>query len=54
MVNLSFEELNNLWSVLGGTYLPSAVYKVRLVRVEGSQRIEASEITTIGLTLVQS
>lgn len=54
MVNLSFEELNNLWSVLGGTYLPSAVYKVRLVRVEGSQRVEASEITTIGLTLVKS
>jgi hypothetical protein len=53
MVNTSFEELNNLWSVLGGTYLPSAVYKVRLVRIEGGQRIEAPEITTIGLKLVR-
>lgn len=53
MVNLSFEELNNLWSVLGGTYLPSAVYKVRLVKVEAGDRVEAPEITTIGLKLVQ-
>lgn len=54
MVNLSFEELNNLWSVLGGTYLPSAVYKVRLVRIEGAQKVEAPEISTIGLTLMRS
>jgi len=53
LVNLTFEELNNLWSVLGGTYLPSAVYKVRLVRIEGSQKVDASEITTIGLKLVR-
>jgi hypothetical protein len=53
MVNLSFEELNNLWSVLGGTYLPSAVYKVRLVKVEAGARIAAPEITTIGLKLVR-
>lgn len=53
MVNLGFEELNNLWSVLGGTYLPSAVYKVRLVRVQGTDAIHAPEITTIGLQLVR-
>ena len=53
MVNLGFEELNNLWSVLGGTYLPSAVYKVRLVRIEAGQKAEAPEITTIGLKLVR-
>lgn len=53
MVNLSFEESNNLWSVLGGTYLPSVVYKVRLVKVEAGDRIEAPEITTIGLKLVR-
>lgn len=27
----SFEQVNNLWSVLGGKYLPSAMYKVRQV-----------------------
>lgn len=53
MVNLGFEELNNLWSVLGGTYLPSAVYKVRLLRIQGSAAIAAPEITTIGLELVR-
>lgn len=53
MVNLGFEELNNLWSVLGGTYLPSAVYKVRLVRIQGATAMEAPEITAIGLQLVR-
>lgn len=54
MVNLGFEELNNLWSVLGGTYLPSAVYKVRLLRVESAEpAIAAPEITTVGLQLVR-
>lgn len=52
MVSLGFEELNNLWSVLGGTYLPSAVYKVRLISVEGGQNVGAPEITTVGLKLV--
>ena len=54
MVNLTFEELNNLWSVLGGTYLPSAVYKVRLVKVDADQAVAAPEISTIDLKLVQS
>lgn len=52
MVNAGFEELNNLWSVLGGTYLPSVIYKVRLVRVQGADAIDAPPITTIGLQLV--
>jgi hypothetical protein len=53
MVNLTFEGLNNLWSVLGGTYLPSVVYKVRLLRVQAADAIAAPEITTIGLHLVR-
>jgi hypothetical protein len=47
MVSLNFEELNNLWGVLGGTYLPSVVYKVRLVRIQKQQESEAPEITTV-------
>jgi hypothetical protein len=26
--------LNHLWSTLGGKYLPSVLYKIRLVRLE--------------------
>ena len=53
MVNLGFEEVNNLWSVLGGTYLPSVVYKVRLLRIQAADAVAAPEITTIGLELMR-
>lgn len=54
MVNMNFEELNNLWGVLGGAYFPSVVYKVRLVKVQAADVAAAPEITTIELdTLVR-
>ena len=31
---LSFQDMNNLWGVLGSKYLPSVLYKVRLVRID--------------------
>ncbi len=49
IVNLGFEELNNLWGVLGGTYLPSVLCKFRLVKIQAGDLVEAPEITTIGL-----
>ena len=52
MVNMNFEELNNLWGVLGGAYFPSVVYKVRLVKVQFDAATPASEITTIELDTV--
>lgn len=52
MVNMNFEELNNLWGVLGGAYFPSVVYKVRLVKVQFDQATPASEIQTIQLDTV--
>ena len=30
-VNLDFNELNNLWSLVGAKYIPSAVYKMRML-----------------------
>lgn len=30
MQSINFEQLNYLWSILGGKYLPSVMYKVRL------------------------
>jgi hypothetical protein len=41
------EALNHLWGVLGGAYFPSAVYKVRLVRIQRDVSLAGPEITTI-------
>jgi hypothetical protein len=30
-VNFSFDELNSVWSLMGLKYMPSAVYKVKLL-----------------------
>lgn len=34
MENLKIPDLNNLWSLMGGKYLPSAFYKVRMITVD--------------------
>lgn len=34
--NLAIPDLNNLWSLLGGRYLPSMFYKVRMVAVDAN------------------
>lgn len=35
IVNLSLNELGNLWGQLGGKYLPSIMYKVRMIPFNG-------------------
>lgn len=32
---LTYHELSNLWGVLGSKYVPSAVYKVKLITIQG-------------------
>ncbi len=32
--SMSFEQLNHLWSILGGKYLPSVMYKVRQITID--------------------
>ena len=34
LYSYSFEQLYNFWTVLGAKYLPSVLYKVRLVRIQ--------------------
>jgi len=34
MHNLTFEQINHLWSTLGGKYLPSVLYKVRQITLD--------------------
>lgn len=45
--NLNIEQLNHLWGVLGGTYLPSVLYKMRLLQVQREETTPAPEIQTI-------
>jgi len=34
MVSMNTEQLNNIWSILGGKYHPSVVYKVRMITID--------------------
>jgi hypothetical protein len=34
LVNLNIHEINNVWSILGAKYMPSVVYKVRMLVVQ--------------------
>lgn len=50
MVSLAFEQQNNVWSMLGGKYLPSVMYKAGLVDI-WDERIEGrvSTVREIGV-----
>ncbi|NLE61578.1 MAG: DUF4255 domain-containing protein [Planctomycetes bacterium] len=45
--DLNLEQLSYLWGILGGAYLPSALYKVRMIRVQADTAAAAPEITSI-------
>jgi len=45
--NLGFENLNNLWTVMGGRYLPSVIYKARILMYQQSPPENGSLITDI-------
>jgi hypothetical protein len=50
MYSLNFEQLNHLWGILGGKYLPSVLYKVRRVTIDEDATIsEAGFIREIQL-----
>jgi len=47
MYNMNFEQMNHVWSVLGGNHYPSVVYKVRVVKVQRDVQHDAHEIKSI-------
>ncbi len=50
LYSYSFEQMYNFWSVLGTKYLPSVLYKIRLIRVQEEELIsEALPIEEIDL-----
>lgn len=46
---LKFEQLNHVWAVLGGNYLPSIIYKMRLIKVQADDSTGADNIRSIQL-----
>lgn len=47
LYSANFEQLNHLWAMLGGKYMPSVLYKVRMLMIEDSQPEISSLITSI-------
>jgi hypothetical protein len=53
--NMSFEALNNLWSIMGGTLFPCVIYKVRLFEIRQLAEDQAAPaIDTIALDLSET
>ena len=52
MVNLSFHELSNVWSILGGSYYPSILCKIRTITIDESEILDLS--TSIGQSAIES
>lgn len=42
LYSYSFEQMYNFWSVLGTKYLPSVLYKVRLIKVQEEELISSA------------
>lgn len=47
LYNIGFENLNNLWTVLGGRYKPSVIYKARVLMYQASPPAAGSAILDI-------
>lgn len=47
--NLSLQDLNHIWGMLGGKYLPSVVYKMRMITIqEGDITGTFSNLSSVG------
>lgn len=44
--SMSFEQINHLWSILGGKYLPSVLYKIRQITIDEDAVIAGGGIIT--------
>jgi len=46
---MNVAELSDLWRMVGGTYIPSVVYRVRLAKAQPITSPAVPELTTIQL-----
>lgn len=54
MVTLNFEQVNHLWGTLGGKYLPSVLYKMRLITIDDeTPETEAGPVMEVALNGAQ-
>lgn len=44
-----FDELSQMWSMLGGKYIPSVVYKMRVVMIQAAEEHDAGIISEVQL-----
>jgi hypothetical protein len=47
LFSLNFEQVNHLWSTLGGKYMPSVLYKIRQISVDENLTISESGFVKI-------
>jgi hypothetical protein len=47
MVSLTLQQLHEIWSVLGGRYYPSVVYRMRMVTIDSVTKLTGPLITEI-------
>ncbi len=51
--SLNFEQMNHLWGILGGKYMPSVLYKMRVVGIEEEAEDSIGEpIMEIGINAI--
>lgn len=51
MESLNFNELNQLWSMLGNKYMPSVCYKMRMITIQNDELPEEKAIENISIGL---
>ncbi len=47
MVSLNLQQLNEIWSVLGGRYFPSVVYRMRMVTIDSVTDLEGPPVKEV-------
>lgn len=47
LFNISLDQVHHLWSMLGGKYLPSVAYKLRLLRIQQLEETTAGTVRKI-------
>ncbi|MDL5045435.1 DUF4255 domain-containing protein [Oscillatoria amoena NRMC-F 0135] len=49
LFSFTFEQMNNFWSVVGTNYLPSVLYKVRMITIQENSIEPAGLIENLGI-----
>lgn len=47
LITLTFEQQNHLWGTLGSKYMPSVLYKVRMLTVQASAQAPAAVVSEV-------